>query len=259
MPVNQDNLRRWQEQADIDWFSQFIKAWIPFNAWFRYTYGHDLSERKVLEGIKAGGNVVFSGITPLLTNTSQDAENFRQHIALLHERLENCVITNGGRSVSFRQVDVGPNSNKVATESFRRVNYTVERDRPASGNVSITLTTNGGRSILSHAQSTYDLDQLRTESLVTSLDPEKRERLFSLYKKVSPRLEEDLLNISVGTLEIGTFRFRNDTRLIFAALVEILYCLRCVLFHGEITPNDQNNHIYEPAYYIVRRFVKCTL
>jgi len=31
------------------------------------------------------------------------------------------------------------------------------------------------------------------------------------------------------------------------------------LFHGSITPNEQHNEIFEPAYHIVMRFVRCTI
>jgi len=58
MPNLKDNLKQWRDSARIDWFSQFIRAWIPFNAWMTDTYG-DLSDRELLDKVKASGNVIY--------------------------------------------------------------------------------------------------------------------------------------------------------------------------------------------------------
>ena len=37
---------------------------------------------------------------------------------------------------------------------------------------------------------------------------------------------------------------------------EILYELRCKLFHGEIEPSDTNSGVFEQAFYIQRVLIK---
>jgi hypothetical protein len=66
MPNLRDNLKQWRDSARIDWFSQFIKAWIPFNAWMTDTFG-DLSDRELIDKVKGGSNVVYNRIVPILT------------------------------------------------------------------------------------------------------------------------------------------------------------------------------------------------
>ena len=66
MPNLRDNLRLWRDSAQIDWFSQFIKAWIPFNAWMTDTFG-DLTDRELLDHVKGRGNVVYNRIVRILT------------------------------------------------------------------------------------------------------------------------------------------------------------------------------------------------
>src|SRR3954462_7399383 len=96
MPGLKDNLKQWRDSARIDWFSQFIRAWIPFNAWMTDTVG-DLSDRQLLDHLKSGGNVVYNRIVPILTwapqsrgagngwqDPSQEAEDFRLRIDQLH-------------------------------------------------------------------------------------------------------------------------------------------------------------------------------
>jgi hypothetical protein len=46
---------------------------------------------------------------------------------------------------------------------------------------------------------------------------------------------------------------------VFPALVDVVYNLRNALSHGSITPNEQHNEIYDPAYHIVMRLVRWTL
>lgn len=48
-----------------------------------------------------------------------------------------------------------------------------------------------------------------------------------------------------------------DKGAFFEGLLEILYALRCLLFHGEIEPTNRYRNIYELAYFILRRFLSC--
>jgi len=63
----------------------------------------------------------------------------------------------------------------------------------------------------------------------------------------------------VAQTRINTTNFIQAPEKIFSAVVDITYNLRNALFHGSITPNEQHNEIYEPAYHIVMRFVRCTI
>ena len=33
-----ENADKWKSLADIDYFTHFVKAWIPFNAWYKTYY-----------------------------------------------------------------------------------------------------------------------------------------------------------------------------------------------------------------------------
>lgn len=114
MSTLKDTLTRWQEAADIDWFSQFIKAWIPFNAWMTHTFG-DLTDKELLDHVRGPGNVVFNGIVPLLDPALAHAledEEFRLHFADLNRRLQLRIINSRRGRVSFDTVDLGANSHK---------------------------------------------------------------------------------------------------------------------------------------------------
>ena len=122
MPNLKDNLKQWRDSARIDWFSQFIKAWIPFNAWMTDTFG-DLNDRDLLDQVKNGGNVIYNRIVPILTwsqaqakgaqggwqDQSQESEEFRLRIEQLNRLLQSCVVEGRRGRVSFETVDLGHN------------------------------------------------------------------------------------------------------------------------------------------------------
>jgi hypothetical protein len=82
-----------------------------------------------------------------------------------------------------------------------------------------------------------------------------------LHEAVAPRRVMNVLAAHDATdgLKFGETSFISDPDKVFCAVVDVCYCLRNALFHGSITPNEQHNEIYEPAYHIVMRFVRCTI
>jgi hypothetical protein len=82
-----------------------------------------------------------------------------------------------------------------------------------------------------------------------------------MYENISPRIVRSVLadGGEKEVLQLGNTEFVADTAKVFSALVDVVYSLRNALFHGAITPNEQHNEIYGPAYHIVMRFVRCTL
>lgn len=55
---------------------------------------------------------------------------------------------------------------------------------------------------------------------------------------------------------MGNFHFINDLDKLCKGIIEILYKLRNVLFHGEIIPDNDTNKVYEPAYQILYTLIQ---
>ena len=55
---------------------------------------------------------------------------------------------------------------------------------------------------------------------------------------------------------MGNINFINDSDKLCKGLIEILYKLRNVLFHGEIIPDSDTNKVYEPAYHILYMLIQ---
>lgn len=274
MATLHDNLPRWREAAQIDWFSQFVKAWIPFNAWMTDSFG-ELNDRQMLDRLKAGSNVVFNGIKPMLTispraardldddwqNNTDEAKMFRRRFAMLHKTLENCVVEGRRGRVSFDTVDVGANLKTNDQQTLRGKILNTQRNAPTKDNVTITIVSAAGVELLRIIQNEHSRRELEDHPDYVAQNRECRARLLAMHELIRPRLVQSVLADSserdVSLIE--GIRFVPDETKLFAALVEVIYGLRNALFHGAITPNEQHNEIYEPAYHLVMRMVKCTI
>ena len=123
--------------------------------------------------------------------------------------------------------------------------------------MSATKTT----SAFNYTQPTHNRTTLEDQPSFQALKAEYRTILLAMHDAVAPRKVISVLAPpgSQDTLRFGTTNFIQDPGKVFSALVDAIYSLRNALFHGSITPNEQHNEIYEPAYHIVMRFVRCTI
>jgi hypothetical protein len=274
MPNLRDNLRQWRDSARIDWFGQFIKAWIPFNAWMTDTFG-DLSDRELLDHVKAGTNVVYNRIVPILTwrqpqargttgswqDSTQEAEEFRLRIEQLHRLLQSCVVEGRKGRVSFETVDIGHNGHADEQVTKWTRSFRVRRDHPTKGQVTLEMTATKTSAAFSFSQAAHDRRKLEDEPTFQALKAEQRTTLLAMHDAVAPRKIVSVLAAhgSSDVLKIGNTDFVQEPAKVFSALVDIIYNLRNALFHGSITPNEQHNEIYEPAYHLVMRLVRCTI
>ncbi len=269
-----DNLKRWRDAAEIDWFSQFIKAWIPFNAWMTDTFG-DLTDRELLDKVKAGNNVVFNRVVPMLSlrlrqtreaklgwqDDSPEAQEFRLQIADLHRLLQSCVLDGRKGRVSFETVDVGANAHKDEQRNKWKRTFRVRRDHPAKLEVTLEMSATKTSQAFSLQLPQHDRRQLEDAPCFQILKDDHRSTLLDMFEMVAPRKIASVLALHGETdvLMFGEVAFSNDPGKLFSALIDVVYNLRNALFHGSITPNETHNEIYEPAYRVVMRLVRCTL
>jgi hypothetical protein len=274
MPNLKDNLKQWRDSARIDWFSQFIKAWIPFNAWMTDTFG-DLRDSELLDDVKGGSNVVYNRIVPILTwkqaqargagggwqDSTQEAEEFRLRVELLHRLLQSCVVEGRKGRVSFEAVDIGKNTHADEQLTKWKRNFRVQRDVPKKGEITLTMTDTKGAIEYTLVQLGHDRRLLEDDLTFQKLELGHRTTFLAMHSAVAPRKVISVLapHGSSDVLKFGNTDFIQDPAKVFSALVDVIYNLRNALFHGSITPNDQHNEIYEPAYHIVMRLVRCTI
>ncbi len=258
--ANQDNVKLWLEKTEIDFFTHFVKAWIPFNAWYRLNYDALRFEREILDEVKRDGNRIRSRIIARIDGADPDSQEIRNHIAALHRRLAADPLEGRNGIVSFERVLIGLNPQRFAENRYGHWTYRVERIAN-SKNVVATVTSSHGRVASTITQTNgWNIEEFETHQDFLATDQNDKPRLRQCYEAAHPFCFASLLAPSpppAGAILMDGLYFVSDKSAIFAGLVEILYSMRNLLFHGEVVPDAQTNRTYEPAYHLVRHLTKC--
>jgi hypothetical protein len=186
---------------------------------------------------------------------------FRLTVEQLHRLLQSCLVEGRKGRVSFETVDIGRNSHADDQLTKWRRHFRVRRDHPAAGQVTLELSATTSIAAFAFTQPAHDRRALEDEPTFRALKAEQRTTFLAMHDAVAPRRIVSVLSPhgSQDVLKLGSTAFIQDPAKVFSALVDIIYNLRNALFHGSITPNEQHNEIYGPAYHIVMRFVRCTI
>ena len=251
MPSNPyiENEEKWKSLSDIDWFTQFIRAWITFNAWYRNNYPNLSADREIINEVKRNGNRARDRAENLIQRNDVDGLKFKQHIADLYKLLEEKIIRNKGKRVQL----VGENA--VAQEIFERRGITYEATQLPGNQYVSNVTNSTGQIIVSITLTEYNESALVNHAdYRTKLSSEQQRNLLACYKTICPELSL-LSSDPTNNIDMGGYRFTNNSTLIAQAVIETIYKLRCVLFHGEIIPDKDTAGIYEPAYHLLKMVV----
>lgn len=255
-----DNRDRWMQLSDVDYLGQFVKAWLALNAWYRSAYAES-QDRKIINEFKWQSNPVLSRLRPLLsgTITTEESEQFRSNIGLLHHRLQNYEIHTGKgddkQRVSLENIFIRDNPPCAKTHSHQGYAFRIERS--AGGQMTVSVTNRSSVVILTYNQPRHDFSPVTAQPGFAALSTNLKGVLRGLYEAedMKPKL---ITNLSVGMsapIRCGAYEFRCSPEFLFAGVVEAIYAMRCTLFHGELNPTQGANACYEPAYLIVRRFL----
>lgn len=252
-----DNIERWKALADVDYFTQFMKAWLVFNAWMSTTTG-ETADRTMLNAIKQHENPFKNKILSFLNSTSTDGSLFRNNIGKLHQELETTYIHNKGEKISFFDAYIEQSSNSPNHSfTYRRITFTVERQRASgeSGTESRVVRSNG-HYIFREVQAQYDMEELLEFESYKHMSYDHQASLKSCYEYVNPRVYRNLISDNPDDIPLNENLFlTNEGETACKGLIEILYKIRCVLFHGDIVPNRDTNRIYEASYHILKQLI----
>jgi hypothetical protein len=155
----------------------------------------------------------------------------------------------------------------VKAETLRGIAFKVER--LANGQMKYEVLAKSGKFIVQATQAEYDETVLQADNAFKALSVIQRGILLQLYKEAAPRWVEDLTQYqdpSAGLtpsgkskakeIVCGAYAFKCGKEALFAGLNEVIYLMRCTLFHGELVPTREASACYEPAFRIVRRFLE---
>jgi len=253
-----ENTEAWKALSNIDYFTYFVKAWIPFNAWYRNSYPALESDAEIMHQIRTQPNSFKNRIISLLENTDSDSIVFKENLYRLHYQLERNHIYNRGVRISFENIVVEENPVITETRTYRGFSYNVEIDAGNKRKITSTIIKDIKSVIrLDICQNNgYNLDEIVNHSQYKALPPECKRILKACYEEVNPRKAISLLATDPSdSIKIGNYNFVNDSELISKAVITVIYNLRNSLFHGQLVPDRNTQLVYEPAYQMLRMLV----
>lgn len=255
------HIDNWITKAELDYYTMFIKAWIPFNAWYFSEY-NTKKDSVALTQIKTTKNKVRNRIETLLLNGDTASKSFKFHLSQLHLQLESRSIMNYGKLVKFTTVSIEGLTPKPATYTDKKGNIYKAIPNKSTGYRAI-IVDKSNKTLLDRNFNPYDFDAFLLDTQYLSLkDNNVKANIRQCFANINPDKLSDLVSkskIKADFIEldnIDKIKFINDTELIAKGIIEILYILRCVLFHGELDPTAINHAIYEHAYHILKPLIQ---
>lgn len=265
-------IHNWIDKSAPDYYTMFIKVWIPYNAWYMHNYYEEdnrTSDKAIISHIKEVANPFKDKIIALLRNNDEESNSFKKMISKLHQQLERVPIPNSTERISFSSVNLFPNLDKNGPKTIAKRGFSV------TGKKDITLPKTSKRWIFEIVKNAnnkticrIELNKCSVKELYldyefSKLDSKYKMAIEECLKAIDP---EQKVSVIIPPIHRGNsyvkppnsicldkdsnLYFTEDISNISKALISIMYELRCKLFHGEIEPNADNLGVYEWAYKI---------
>lgn len=273
MPGTISNIAKWVEMSSADYYTMFIKAWIPYNAWYMTNYYDEdenrTSDRDIIYHIMTTGNPYRDRVLTLLNGSGDKSAEFKLRLANLYQNLENHPLPNVVEKMSFSRINIlnNPDVKSTYQETVGKFTCRARYDN--------TLPKKSPRWILeviknSDGQTTNIIALHKCSDLELSNAPQFQEiprddikdTLRRCLNRISPNMTSSVLHPKNGNTRVPSdcyvvdplrhIFFIDNKDYIARAVIKVLYELRCKLFHGEIEPSKAHLETYEQAYYIQR-------
>jgi hypothetical protein len=257
------NIDHWIRQAEPDYYVFFVKAWIPFNAWYVAELPHlDKKDTKIIKELQDNPRSkprIF--IENFLSNDKPDSIRFKSHLAELHHLLEIKSLKHNGIKLSFSNLSLTENPKKFEKDADKSGNIFKAEVKPTF--YEAIIVDKVGKTTMHFKQPIYKIEDLKKHNdFIKITDKKIQQKILNCYQAIDPDKPVSLIAVSKTKGDYITLNsdnkvnFINDPTTIAKACIKVLYALRCMLFHGEIEPNISNKPVYEHSYQILRLIIK---
>lgn len=261
--MSQIYLENWLKKTDIDYYQMFIFSWIPFNAWYMknfYDYENKIdSDKEIIKKIKNDQNPFRSKIINLLNGNNPDSLDFKNNIYDLYHLLEANSIPSEDKRVSFSSLKTNDNPKKQEIIQHGRktlkFDFLFNEPRTAKRFKCTFLKSDGSSEGLIELHSCAK-EEIEQHPDYLNKSPIIQQKIKTGFNEINPNKPSSIVgNKNNGFKISNTLYFINNTTLISQFLVELLYQLRCKIFHGEIDPKPAYYGIYKHAYLILKPLI----
>ena len=278
-------LENWIKMSDLDYFTMFIKSWLPFNAWYMKEFYDEstvpprVTDRELINHIKNCSNRYRDKIIALLRNDDDDSRKFKAYLSALHFELGAHTIPNEEERISFSTINLDKNPLLQHVVSFGHHNYKVEfkilLPKTQKRWICEVITKRTGQTIHRVELFDWSLKELHSDADYRAIPLDKKQYFDGCFNEMNPKKPEPIImnpirgGNSVGGInvyaapagsmtidEAKNLFFVKDYELIAKVIIQMLYELRCKLFHGELDPIAANLGIYQHAFHIQKTLIK---
>ena len=272
------HIGNWIDRAEPDFYMMFIKAWIPFNAWFMTNFYDEASgivtDRAIINHIKSNDNTFVRRIKSLLRGNDSVSLEFKHALGKMELELRAHAVPNEHDRLSFANVSITSNTSHTYQVTKGRYQFKAQFNplQPRTAlrcRLEILKASNGSNVALVELNNCMLSELEGNPDFINVERDEWKEVLRSCLNEISPNKKENLLaqvkikngvpSIPSGSIEINkenNLYLRGNVDDLAKAILEIIYRLRCLLLHGEIDPTVANSSIYEHAYVVLRTLIK---
>lgn len=278
MAIN-THIKNWIDRSDPDYYIMFIKAWIPYNAWYMHNFYNEdekcTSDKSIIRYIQNNPNKYKDKIISLINGNDDDSEQFKQRITLLHYQLESHSVPDYDNRISFNNICIEDNT--VRTKVLPSGQYSIkgmnDTSLPKTSPRWIFEVIKNKTSVTIHRIALYkcSLTELHRNTDYKEIGNGKiKSKIEECLNEINPKKTISIVlkpNVNgdgsyskpkncITIDDNKNLYFTNDTDKISKSIIQIIYDLRCKLFHGELDPTNANLGIYEQAFYIQRMLIK---
>jgi len=262
-----ENIKRWIEQSNIDYITHFIKAWIAFNSWYNFSYQILKTDREIINNIKSTSNPVSKAINYYLESDNIN-NDFSMYLNSLHYALLNSQIDKEGQLLSFSSIiKERNNTNVIDNEKRNTIKYYLKReDANRYGEIEgieIFLKDRNNQTFFNYSHDEYNWIHLSSKARDKGLSQSQIVNLKGFFDELKPLVTIDLIEENPtdsprNYYDCNNLKLKRDhnanrpSYYVCSAVIEVIYQLRNLLFHGELIPNDSVQPVYKDAYMLLK-------
>lgn len=260
------HLDNWLKRVDIDFYIMFIQTWIPFNAWYNKNYYDEnnnlKSDRELIDYIKRNDNPYKNRIKNLLLGRTLESVEFKSCIKKIHDELEHHSLPNEEKRIKLSSINLYSNPNRDETIIYNRkiykFEYLISQPRTTK-RFKCTILKNNPSQVTVGLIDIFKCTNVELEQhqFFQTQTTRIREIIKKGFNEINPQKPINIISQNNRGIEISdNLFFIDNIELVTQVIIELLYQLRCKIFHGELNPNQNYTLIYENAYNIQKQLVK---
>lgn len=262
MTTYTENVKLWLDQSEPDYYMFFLRAWIPFNAWYVNAYPSlEKKDSKIIKELQDGASSKPKEIIKnFLENVDHRSLQFQSYFALLHAELDAITVTHNDKRLSFRELSLTENPLKYNPSKDEKGN--VYKAENTTSYYWAYIEEKGGKVLLDFKQPKFILSELTKDNSYIRLDIKVQKKIYKLFEEIDPKKPTSVISKSTNKKDYilltanSSCKIIKNTETVSKGCIAVLYALRCMLFHGEIAPTERNKKIYENAYYLLQLIIK---